>query len=313
MIRRLLVSLIPLAVCLPAAAGVELLAPDLQVLQLRVSIGWVLILLGLAASFFLVFLFLLYWLHLRRVGQALEAEQQVRTEAHDRFLKQLDHELKNPLTGLRAAVENLEDSASADPLPAVLPDIRLQVERMVHLTGDLRKLAELDDIPLELGAVNLEELAGDIVEAIRTQPLGAGRDIRMVFPRVPWPLSPVMADEDLLGSAFYNLVENALKYSRPEDVVEIRAAEHDRVIHVEIADTGPGIPAEDLPRIFEELYRGSNARERSGSGLGLALVKRIIERHGGTVSVHSRRDGATGSIFTVRLPAGNPAEPITKR
>jgi two-component system OmpR family sensor kinase len=184
---------------------------------------------------------------------------------------------------------------------------------MVRLTGDLRKLAELDEIPLEQTAVDLGGLIGEVVDALRAQPLGAGREIRLVIPNVPWPLSTVQADEDLLGSAFYNLIDNALKYTRPDDIIEIRAAEHNHLIQVEIADTGPGIPAEELPRIFEELYRGSNARERDGSGLGLALVLRIIERHGGSVSVHSRRDGATGSVFTVVLPAAGPAEPMTKR
>jgi two-component system OmpR family sensor kinase len=161
--------------------------------------------------------------------------------------------------------------------------------------------------------VDLGNLLQGIVDALRNQPLCAGRTIQLVIPRVPWPLAPVMADEDLLGSAFFNLIDNALKYTRPEDVIEIRAAAHGRLVQVEIADSGPGIPVEELPRIFEELYRGSNARDRDGSGLGLALVKRILERHGGNISVHSRRDGVTGSVFTVLLPAAPQSESITKR
>jgi two-component system OmpR family sensor kinase len=311
-IRRLAVVAAPAIVCSTAFILLETLAPNLFVLQFQISAGWILFLIGLTLSILAAAFFFLYWLHGLRVEHALQEEKSEQAEAQNRFLRRLDHELKNPLTGLRAAVENLEEPASEDPLPAVLPDIRLQVERMVRLTGDLRKLAELDEIPLELSAVDLGELLGGIIENIRTQPLGAGRDIRLVIPRVPWPLSPVMADEDLLGSAFFNLIDNALKYTRPRDEIEIRAAAHDRLIQVEIADSGPGIPAEELPRIFEELYRGSNARERDGSGLGLALVKRIIERHDGSISVHSRRDGATGSVFTVLLPTAS-AEPITKR
>ena len=293
--------------------GVETLAPDWPVLSLRISAGWLLFLAGLILSILAASCVFLHELHRIRVNHAVQDEKRVQAEAQNRFLRRLDHELKNPLTGLRAAVANLEEPASEDPLPATLPDIRLQVERMVRLTSDLRKLAELEEIPLEQSAVDLGDLLEGIVDALRTQPLGAGRDIRLVIPRVPWPLSTVMADEDLLGSAFFNLIDNALKYSRRQDVIEIRAAEHDHLIQVEIADSGPGIPAEELPRIFEELYRGSNTRERDGSGVGLALVKRIIERHGGTVSVHSRMDGATGSIFTVVLPAASPAERITKR
>jgi signal transduction histidine kinase len=78
---------------------------------------------------------------------------------------------------------------------------------------------------------------------------------------------------------------------------------------VEIADTGPGIPAVDLPRVFEELYRGANARGHEGSGLGLSLVRRVIDRHGGTIAVRSRRDGARGTVFTVSLPLLQPAPP----
>jgi two-component system OmpR family sensor kinase len=313
MIRKLLVSLLPAALGLIGLAVVETLAPDWPVLRVQISFGWLLFLAGMAAGLLSAAFFLLHGLHRLRVESAVREEKRMQAEAQNRFLRRLDHELKNPLTGLRAAVANLEEPGTEDPLPAALPDLRLQVERMVRLTGDLRKLAELEEILLEQSPIDLGDLLGEVVEALRAQPLGAGRDIRLVIPRVPWPLSAVMADEDLLGSAFFNLIDNALKYTRPEDIVEIRAAEHDRLIQVEIADSGPGIPAEELPRIFEELYRGSNASEQTGSGLGLALVKRIIERHGGTVSVHSRRDGATGSVFTVLLPAAGPADQMTKR
>lgn len=305
MIRKLLLTALPFVLGLAALLGVDALAPGLPFLDLQISIGWILFFLGALGSLLAASFFVLLWLHRFRVENAIQEEKRGQAEAQTRFLRRLDHELKNPLTGLRAAVENLEEPAAVDPLPATLPDIRLQVDRMVRLTGDLRKLAELEDVPLEQSAVDLGDLLEGIVDAVQAQPLGAGRDIRLVVPRVPWPLAPVMADEDLLGSAFFNLIDNALKYSRKGDVVEIRAANHDRQIQVEIADSGPGMPPEELPRIFEELYRGTNARQSDGSGLGLALVKRIIERHGGTITVHSRMDGATGSIFTVLLPASS--------
>jgi two-component system OmpR family sensor kinase len=313
MIRRLLLSAAPFLLGLAVFVALEIFAPRLPVLSLQISFSVLFLLLGLAGSALAAAGFFLLWLHGRRMDRTLQEERRTQAEAQNRFLRRLDHELKNPLTGLRAAVENLEDPAEKDPLAATLPDIRLQVERMVRLTGDLRKLAELDEIPLESGEVDIGDLLQGIVDALQAQPLGAGRRINLVVPRVPWPLPPVQADEDLLGSAFFNLIDNALKYSRASDVVEIRAAQHERLIQVEIADSGPGIPAEELPRLFEELYRGSNAREREGSGLGLALVKRIVERHGGSIAVHSRRDGATGSIFTVRLPAAASADHITKR
>ena len=100
----------------------------------------------------------------------------------------------------------------------------------------------------------------------------------------------------------YNLVENALKFTSAQDSVEVRALEDGRAIVVEVADSGAGIPSEDLTKIFEELYRGSNARGTDGSGLGLALVNRIVSLHGGQIDVRSRQDGPHGTVFTVRLP-----------
>jgi two-component system OmpR family sensor kinase len=111
----------------------------------------------------------------------------------------------------------------------------------------------------------------------------------------------VLGDRDLLGLAFYNLVENALKYSGPGDAVEVRAVEDGRWLNIEVADTGPGISEDDLPRVFEELYRGTNARGQEGSGLGLALVRRVIDRHGGEMSVRSRQAGQKGTVFRIRL------------
>ena len=111
-----------------------------------------------------------------------------------------------------------------------------------------------------------------------------------------------MGDRDLLELALYNLVENALKYSRQNDIIEIRAVEDGRRVQIEVADNGSGIPKDDLPRVFDELYRGSNAQGLEGSGLGLALVRRVIERHGGEISVRSRQGEQQGTVFRAVLP-----------
>jgi two-component system OmpR family sensor kinase len=97
-------------------------------------------------------------------------------------------------------------------------------------------------------------------------------------------------------------VENALKFTCETDSVEIRVFEDGRAIIIEVADAGAGIPAEDVSKIFEELYRGSNARSTEGSGLGLALVHRIIALHGGQIQVRSSQEEPRGTVFTVRLP-----------
>jgi two-component system OmpR family sensor kinase len=124
--------------------------------------------------------------------------------------------------------------------------------------------------------------------------------VRLVVSQVPWQLPAVAGDRDLLALAFYNLMDNALKFTGPRDPVEVRALEDGHFLIVEVADSGAGIAEEDLPLIFDELYRGSNARGVDGSGLGLALVQRIVARHKGDVSIRSRP--GQGTVFTVRLP-----------
>jgi signal transduction histidine kinase len=106
----------------------------------------------------------------------------------------------------------------------------------------------------------------------------------------------------LLGLVMYNLIENALKFTSGDQAVEVRALEDEKTIVIEVADSGAGIPSEELPKIFEELYRGANARGIEGSGLGLALVKRIVELHSGQIKVRSHQDDPHGTVFTVRLP-----------
>jgi two-component system OmpR family sensor kinase len=301
---RYLPALLPAALGLAAWAVLRRLTDPIPVLSIRIDIGFLIFLVGFLISM------LLFNVTASRKRTSLihraasEAERQKHTEAQRRFLRRLDHELKNPLTGIRAALANLEDPGTS-AAPSALTEIRRQTERLARLTADLRKLADLEEIPLENQPVQVGTLLEEVVDSVRALPVGAGRDLRLVIPKMPWPLPEITGDIDLLNLAFFNLIENALKFSGTRDAVEVRAAEHGRQVQVEIADSGPGIPAEDLPRVFEELYRGSNARGYEGSGLGLALVRRVIERHGGSVTVRSRRDGARGTVFIVSLPVNS--------
>jgi two-component system OmpR family sensor kinase len=113
----------------------------------------------------------------------------------------------------------------------------------------------------------------------------------------------VTGDLDLLFVAVYNLLDNALKFTRPNDSIEVRASDDGTAVVVEVADTGLGIPEDELSHVFEELYRGQEARGIEGSGLGLTLVKAVVERHGGTVTLRSRV--GQGSVFTLHLPASS--------
>ena len=107
-------------------------------------------------------------------------------------------------------------------------------------------------------------------------------------------------DRDLIFLALHNLVDNALKFSRPEDTIEIRAFEDGRSVVVQVADTGPGVREQDLPHLGEELYRGADASSVDGSGLGLALVHAIVARHQGSVAIRSRVE--QGTVVTLRFP-----------
>ncbi len=251
-----------------------------------------------------VVLLILTW-DKRRVSQAqtlyadyVEDVQQKRRH----FLRRLDHEIKNPLTGLRAALVNLQEAQAADERWQAGQNAGKAVERLTRLLTDLRKLADLDERPIERYAVNVPELLEDVVDAARSIPAYEGRSISLLIPKIPSPFPMITGDRDLLVLAVYNLVENALKFTSAHDPVEVRALEDGRAIVIEVADSGAGIASEDLSKIFEELYRGSNARTTEGSGLGLALVNRIAILHGGGCGVRSSQTEPRGTVFALRLP-----------
>jgi two-component system OmpR family sensor kinase len=235
-------------------------------------------------------------LRLARVRNNAAAERQ-------RFLKRLDHELKNPLTAAQIALANLGDAKAPEAALESLHNMRAQIQRISRLTADLRKLAELETRPIEQAQVDLSVLLQQTVELAQDRPEAADRLLTLTLPTAPWPLPKITGDPDLLLLAAHNLIDNALKYSRPGDAIEVRAHEDSRWITIEIADTGPGISEADMPHIWDELYRSQEARAVSGSGLGLSLVSMIVQRHGGQISGRSR--AGYGTVFTVRLPVNS--------
>ena len=218
------------------------------------------------------------------------------------FMRRLDHEIKNPLTGLRAALVNLKEEKTDEERLRAVGNANRAVERLIRLLTDLRKLSELEERAIERYPVDVPELLDDVVTAARVNPTYEGREINLLIPKVPSPFPSITGDRDMLLLAVYNLVENALKFTFEKDSIEVRAMEDGRAIVIEVADTGTGISPEDLGSIFEELYRGSNARGTDGSGLGLALVNRIVTLHGGGIGVRSSQTEPRGTVFTLRLP-----------
>ena len=266
------------------------------VVFLRADVGTLFLLIGVWGAL-IAWYGLAVWRLAAREGElALHRERLATAESHRRFIRRLDHEIKNPLTAIRAGLANVNE-ASDSP---VLRSVRTQVDRLAHLSADLRKVADMEVQPLERDKVDLSELLTEVVEQVNEREERLTRQLQLTVPRAPWPLTPIYGDRDLIFLALHNLVDNALKYSRPGDTIELRAFEDGASEVVEIADTGPGIPETELPQVWDELYRGQGARGVQGSGLGLALVRAIVERHGGAVGVRSRE--GQGTVFTVRLP-----------
>jgi signal transduction histidine kinase len=228
-----------------------------------------------------------------QVQRALAGQAAAQETERRRFMQRLDHELKNPLTAIQIQLDNLQ-ALDSDRRPAIA-EVRAQADRLTHLTRGLRRLADLEARSLELERVEIGELLDEAAELLQ-----APERILFDVQRVPWPVPPIQADRELLLMALRNLVDNALKYSPVGTPVQVRARDISGALIIEVVDTGRGIAARELPLVTEELYRGSNARDVAGSGLGLAMVQRIVTRHGGTLELRSRP--GQGTIATVQLP-----------
>jgi two-component system OmpR family sensor kinase len=268
-----------------------------HVAYLRADLGTLSALLGLLLSLMIALAFgLLDWRDRVRSHASEAAAQERRL-----FLSRLDHELKNPLTAIRAGLANLAEPTGNPVNPETLASLEAQVLRMSRLLSDLRKLAEIEVRQVECLPVDLSSLLQEAFQLAQDQTGASDRTLNLTLPLVPWPLPTTQGDADLLFMAVHNLLENALKFSRPGDMVELRAFEDGPEVVIEVADTGPGIPDEEQPLVWDELYRGKAGRGIPGSGLGLALVRAVMDRHGGRVALRSRLD--RGTVFILRLPA----------
>jgi two-component system, OmpR family, sensor kinase len=262
---------------------------------------------GLGAGIFIILFILAVLIQVGTIAydggkeQATRKVTRERDESYRQFLRRLDHELKNPLTGLQAALTNLREAGNVDDTRAAMDNASQAAIRLGRILRDLRKLAELDAEMLERRSVDVAELVSEMVSAAGSLPAYQGRSINLLVSKVP-ALPPVTGDRDMLGLAFYNLLDNALKYSAPTDAIEVRVREDGHALFIEVADSGAGIPQQEQQRIFEDLYRGENAREAEGSGLGLALAQRIVQLHGGEISLRSNPVQGRGTVFTIRLP-----------
>jgi two-component system phosphate regulon sensor histidine kinase PhoR len=216
------------------------------------------------------------------------------------FVANVSHEFKTPLTSIRGYTETLLSGAKDDPAIAVdfLNTIQRNAQHLETLVVDLLTLARLEtEVPSIKDPINLRKMIDELIAS--RQNAITERDLHVTL---DCPQTQVQADRSRLYTALSNLVDNAINYNKPGGEIRVSAEIQNGTLSVAVADTGYGIPSDELPRIFERFYRVDKARTRDsgGTGLGLSIVKHAIESQGGSIGVSSRI--GSGSTFTIRLP-----------
>jgi two-component system, OmpR family, phosphate regulon sensor histidine kinase PhoR len=219
------------------------------------------------------------------------------------FVANVSHELKTPLAAIRGYAETLQDGALEEPATSrrFIERILMQCRRLQALLDDLLTLSRLESVTpaLDREPVDLQEVIQRSVEM-----LSSGAQERQVRLEVEArnDVPPILGDADGLERLVLNLLDNAIKYNRPEGTVALRLFQSEGQAILEVSDSGIGIPQDALTRIFERFYRvdKGRAREEGGTGLGLAIVKHVTQAHGGQVEVESRI--GKGTTFRVKLP-----------
>ncbi len=216
------------------------------------------------------------------------------------FVSNVSHELRTPLASIRALVETLEDGATEPGAETAdfLHRIHQQVNRLTTLVNELLDLSRIESGAIELHPeqVPLGELVAEAAALLR--PRADAESITIETPQGPGPLAEV--DRPSILRVVTNLLDNAIKYSPPGGRIAVPLADEGELVAIAVADDGPGVAAQDLPRVFERFYKGDPSRHGSGVGLGLAIVKHLVRAHGGTATAESAP--GSGAIFTVRLP-----------
>ncbi|MFI5266034.1 MAG: ATP-binding protein [Chloroflexota bacterium] len=220
-------------------------------------------------------------------------------QAQRQFAADASHELRTPLTSIAGYIDVLNKGAKDDPatLSRVLRSMRGEVDRMTRLVRDLVSLARLDaGDELRLERLDLTRLVEDVYEQAKA--LAPSREINLRANDSAW----VEVDVDRMRQVLLNLADNAIKYTPPEAHINFAVQRYDSIAQVSVADNGPGIPAVDRAHLFDRFYRAdqSRTREKGGAGLGLAIAKKIVDAHRGSISVAAPAEG--GTVFSVRLP-----------
>ena len=164
----------------------------------------------------------------------------------------------------------------------------------------MRKLAELETYEIELTDISIHQLLEQLVAGASASPAGADKEMALSLPSAPWQLPNLRTDGDLLYLCLTNMLDNAIKYTPAQGTIEVRAYENREAVFVEIADSGVGIPADEIDKVWSKLYRAKNSRGIPGNGLGLSIVETIVRRLGGKCDIRSQE--SKGTVFTLELP-----------
>jgi signal transduction histidine kinase len=234
------------------------------------------------------------------------AEAQLREfdRRKDEFLATVAHELRNPLAPLRHCIEWLEQSPDSEgALRASLPIMRRQSDHLIRLVDDLAELSRItqNKLTLQLALTDLLQALQSSVEEHRAELAAKKQELVIDIPDHPIIL---LGDAVRLSQVFGNLLANAVRYTPPRGRISITIRESGGIASIMFKDTGEGIEPKDLERIFDLFVQV--APHRTGLGIGLALVQRIVQMHGGSITADSSGRGG-GSTFTVRLPLAAPA------
>lgn len=218
------------------------------------------------------------------------------------FVANVSHELRTPVTSIRGFSETLMDGAIHDEEAAMqfLEIIHDESERLEMLIEDLLDLSKIEKegYTLRLQPVNVQ----DVIERSIHSVSGRLKNREMTIESDCPPGLSVKADPERLVQVVVNLLSNAISYSKPGTPIKVTADATEGMASISVTDQGIGIPAEELPRLFERFYRVDRARSRDsgGTGLGLSIVKHLVDLHSGTISVES--EPGKGSTFTVNIP-----------
>jgi two-component system sensor histidine kinase SaeS len=236
--------------------------------------------------------------------QAAFHRQRELEEARQGLIAAVSHDLRTPLASLRVMVEAIADGVASDPetVRRYVQSMQRETISLGKLVDDLFEISRLDagQVTLRLEPSAISTLVLEACESMHAQASVRGVSL---MPRVNFGIGPVLADPDQIQRVLYNLVQNAIRHTPADGSVVVEVLDLGPEVQVNVADTGEGIPNQDLPFVFERFYRSDKARSRdagSGAGLGLAIAKRLVETHGGRIWVAQPIGG--GSVFSFTLP-----------